>query len=124
MKSYLSQQDYVKKVPEKFNMMDAKVVSTPMVNHFKLPAKTKKKIKMSKEPYASGLGCLVYAMEYTRPYLAHTVSTINKVMSTVDYVFTRACKSVYWRSMIQSIIALSTIETEYMTVTKTAKEAL
>ena len=85
MKSYLSQQDYVKKVPEKFNMTDAKVVSTPMVNHFKLPArqcpKTKKKIKMSKEPYASGLGCLVYAMEYTRPYLAHTVSTINKVMA-------------------------------------------
>ena len=35
-KLWLSQKNYIKKVLEKFNMQDAKPVSTPLANHFKL----------------------------------------------------------------------------------------
>ncbi|KAH9304884.1 hypothetical protein KI387_009288, partial [Taxus chinensis] len=32
----LSQEEYIKKVLERFNMQDAKPVGTPLVGHFKL----------------------------------------------------------------------------------------
>ena len=35
-KQWLSQKNYIRKVFEKFNMQDAKPVSTPLANHFKL----------------------------------------------------------------------------------------
>ena len=35
-KLWLSQKNHIKKVLEKFNMQDAKLVSDPLVNHFKL----------------------------------------------------------------------------------------
>jgi hypothetical protein len=36
---------------------------------------------MSKVSYASAVGCLMYAMVYTRPDLAHAVSTISRYMT-------------------------------------------
>ena len=35
-KLWLSQKNYIKKVVEKFSMLDAKHVSTPLANHFRL----------------------------------------------------------------------------------------
>ena len=35
-KLWLSQKNYIRKVLEKFSMLDAKPVSTPLVNHFRL----------------------------------------------------------------------------------------
>ena len=35
-KLWLSQKIYIRKVLEKFNMQDAKPMSTPLANHFKL----------------------------------------------------------------------------------------
>ena len=67
-------------------MDDAKLVSTPLANHFRLStnqcSKTYDEVKdMSKVPYASALGCLMYAMVYTRPDLAHVVSVVSKFIS-------------------------------------------
>lgn len=44
--------------------------------------------------------------------------------SNPGYVFTLAGKPICWRSMIHSLIALSTMEAEYMSVIEAAKEAL
>jgi hypothetical protein len=83
---WLSQAGYVKKVLERFSMENAKPVSTPLANHFRLSTsqcpKTIKKTKdMSKVSYASAVGCLMYAMVCTRPDLAHAVSVLSKYMA-------------------------------------------
>ena len=118
---------------------------------------------MSKVPYASVVGCLMYAMVCTRPDLAHVVSVVSKFLSnpgrmhwdvvkwifrylttdhdimfskqqsnssirgyvdadyagdlddrrsTTCYVFTLGGGPICWKSMIQSLVALSTIELE------------
>ena len=63
-KLWLSQKNYIRKVLEKFNMQDAKPVSIPLANHFKLSGsqcpKNEKEIEdMSKVPYASAIRCLM-----------------------------------------------------------------
>ena len=75
-------ENYIRKVFENFSMLNAKPMSSPLVNHFKLSGtqlpKNKKETKnMAKVPYASVVGCLIYAMVYTRPDLAHAMSTIS-----------------------------------------------
>ena len=55
---WLSQHSYVKRVLERFNMDDAKPLSTPLANHFRLSTNQCPKIDdevkdMSKVPYAS-----------------------------------------------------------------------
>jgi hypothetical protein len=132
---------------------------------------------MSKVPYASAMGCLMYAMVCTRPDLAHAVSMVSKYManpgkphwdaikwifrylkgttdyditfvrqksdlsvveyvdadytgdlddrrSTTSYVFTLTGGPICWKSMIQSTVAMSTTEAEYMALVEAAKEAL
>ena len=85
-KLWLSQQGYVEKVLDRFEMSKAKPVSTSLANHFKLSSlhcpKTDKEIEdMAKVPYASAVGCLMYAMVCTRSDLAHAVSQVCKYMS-------------------------------------------
>uniref|UniRef100_A0A2N9GMY7 Integrase catalytic domain-containing protein n=1 Tax=Fagus sylvatica TaxID=28930 RepID=A0A2N9GMY7_FAGSY len=149
-KLWLSQKNYIRKVLEKFSMLDAKPVSTPLANHFRLSGsqcpKNEEEIEnMSKVPYASAVGCLMYAMVCTRPDLAHAVSTVsrqpgtNSVVGYVDadyasevddrrsttgYVFTLSGGPICWKSTLQSIVAMSTTEAEYMAVAEAAKEAL
>lgn len=44
--------------------------------------------------------------------------------STIYYVFTLVKRPICWKSMFQSIVALSIIELEYMLVVEAAKETL
>ena len=74
-KLWLSQKGYVEKVLKRFNMNNAKPVSTPLANHFKLfivqcPKTNSEKDDMSKVSYANAVGCLMYIMVCTRPDLA------------------------------------------------------
>ena len=82
----LSQSKYVKKVLSRFNMNEAKPVSTLLDSHFKLSKEQSPKIEeerdyMSKVPYVSVIGSLMYAMVCTRPDIAHAVGVVNKFMS-------------------------------------------
>ncbi|KAL0355896.1 UNVERIFIED_CONTAM: Retrovirus-related Pol polyprotein from transposon TNT 1-94 [Sesamum radiatum] len=77
---------YVEKVLDRFGISKAKSVSTLLANHVKLSLeqcpKTDREIEdMAKVPYASAVGCLMYAMVCTRPDLAHIVSQVCKYMS-------------------------------------------
>ena len=83
---WLFQAGYVKKVLERFSMENVKPISTPLANHFRLSTSQCSKIveeieDMSKVPYASAVGCLMYAMLCTRLDLAHAVSVVSKYMA-------------------------------------------
>jgi hypothetical protein len=82
---WLSQAGYVKKVLEWFSMENTKPVTTPLANHFHLstsqcPKTVEETEDMSKVPYASAVGCLMYAMVCTRLDLANAVSVVSKHM--------------------------------------------
>ncbi|CAL5435892.1 unnamed protein product [Camellia sinensis] len=88
-KLWLSQEKYVERVIEKFNMKDAKPVSTPLANHFKLsknscPSSTKERQEMEAIPYSSAVGSLMYAMVSTRPDIAHAVGVVSRFLSNPE----------------------------------------
>ena len=49
---------------------------------------------MSQVPYASAMGPLIYAIVYTRPDLAYTVSTVSRFMSNPERQHWEAIKWV------------------------------
>jgi hypothetical protein len=82
----LSQEKYIKKVLEKFNMAEAKAVCMPLGVQFKLnkeqcPKVEDERLEMDKIPYASAVGSLMYAMVSTRPDIAHAVGVVSRFMS-------------------------------------------
>eukprot|EP00253_Pinus_taeda_P026901 PITA_26901 len=104
---------------------------------------------MSRVPYASAVGSLMYAMVCTRPDIAHAVGVLSRFISkpgkehwtTVKRVFRLGWRSgsekiykwvwfnlfggvVSWMSKKQSVVALSTIEAEYMAATHSSNEAV
>ncbi|CAA0825663.1 Uncharacterized mitochondrial protein AtMg00810 [Striga hermonthica] len=85
---WLSQEDYIKKVLEKFNMSKARVVSSSLAGHFKLnseqcPTSEKDKADMSRVLYAFVVGSLMYAIVCTRPDIAYTVGVVSHFLSNL-----------------------------------------
>jgi hypothetical protein len=81
----LSHGEYVKKVLERFRMQIAKAISTPLANHFKLTKemclKIHEEIKyMSRVPYSSAVGNLMYAMVCTKPNISHALGPLRRYM--------------------------------------------
>ena len=67
-------------------MNEAKPVSTPLGSHFKLskkqsPKTEKERDYMSKVPYTSAIGSLMFAMMCIRPDIAHVVEVVSRFMS-------------------------------------------
>ena len=84
----LSHGDYTEKVLERFRMQNAKPVSTPLANHFKLTKemcpKTHEEIEyMSRVPYSLAVGSLMYAMVCARPDIAHAVGVLSRYMNNL-----------------------------------------
>ena len=85
-KIWLSQETYIEKVFEKFNMSKAKIVCSPFASHFKLclkqcPISEKEKEEISKVLYSFVVGSLMYVMVCTRPDIAHVVGVVNRFLS-------------------------------------------
>ena len=83
---WLSQENYIKKVLERFNMDKAKPVNCPLAGHFKLslsqcPTSDEEKNEMQKIPYALVVGSLMYVMVCTRPDIAHVVGVVSRFLS-------------------------------------------
>lgn len=82
----LSQEKYILKVLQKFNMSNAKSVATPLANYFLLsskmcPSTAEEKREMDGIPYSSAVGSLMYVMVSMCPDLAHAVRVVSGFMS-------------------------------------------
>ena len=67
-------------------MADARPVTTPLAGHFKLSSKQCPQSpvieeEMSRVPYASAVGLLMYAMVCTRFDLVYAVSAVSRFIS-------------------------------------------
>ena len=87
-KLWLSQEYYIKRVLQRFQMENANAVSTPPSTPFKLsvkhnPSNEAEKAYMNRVPYASAVGSLMYAMVCTRPDIAHVVGTVSQFLSNL-----------------------------------------
>ncbi|KAE8715738.1 hypothetical protein F3Y22_tig00110160pilonHSYRG00308 [Hibiscus syriacus] len=102
-KIWLSQKNYLKKIFSRFSMQDCKPISIPLPINFKLsssmsPSSEEEMMEMSRVPYASVVGSLMFAMICTRPDIAQAVGV--------------------------SVVATSTTEAEYVAATQASKEAI
>ncbi|KAE8684638.1 Chitin elicitor receptor kinase 1 [Hibiscus syriacus] len=94
----LSQAEYINKVLSRFNMQDAKPVSTPLGVHFRLskdhqsPKTEEERAHMVKVTYASAIGSLMYDMVCTRPDIAHAVGVVSRYMNNPGKVHWEAVK--------------------------------
>ncbi len=96
-KLWLSQPKYGRKLLVKYNIADSKVVSLPLAQHFKLsaafcPQTDVEKGLMSKIPYESVVGSLMYLMVCTRPDLALALGKVSRYMSNPGKVHWEAVK--------------------------------
>eukprot|EP00253_Pinus_taeda_P011251 PITA_11251 len=135
-------------------MQDSKPVKVPIPVGVRLSAEQCPKTQeeeedMSRVPYASAVGSLMYAMVCTRPDIAHAVGVLSRFISKPGkehwtavkrvfrlgwrsgsekiykwYVFNLFGGAVSWMSKKQSVVALSTTEAEYMAATHASKEAV
>nr|GEZ02957.1 zinc finger, CCHC-type [Tanacetum cinerariifolium] len=71
----ISQSHYIKKVMKKFNYFDCTLGSTPMDTSDKLMPNNGQAI--SQLEYSRVLGCLMYAITYTRPDIAFAVNKLS-----------------------------------------------
>ena len=84
-KIWLSQKNYLKKILQRFNMQDCKPISTPLPINFKLsssmsPSNKAEGMEMSRVPYASAVGSLMFAIVCTRPNIAQAVGAVSRYM--------------------------------------------
>ena len=82
----LSQETYMKKVLERFHINNSKPIDTPVDRAFQLtldhcPKKEEEKRQMSKVPYASAVGSLMYAILCTRPDICYAVGLVSRYQS-------------------------------------------
>ena len=95
---WLSQEKYIEKVLKRFNMDKAKPVNVSLVGHFKLstmqcPTSEEKKKDMSRVPYSSVIGSLMYAIICTRPNIVHAVDVVSRFLS---YPSEEHCNALKW----------------------------
>ena len=82
----LSQEKYIHKLLDRFYLEDSKTRNTPLGSHLKFSKKQslqtdEEKCYMSRVPYASAVGSLMYAMVCTRPDIAHAVGVVSRFLS-------------------------------------------
>ncbi|MCO5571667.1 hypothetical protein L7F22_025414 [Adiantum nelumboides] len=97
---FLSQNNYIKKVLERFNMIDAKPLGVPLPPHTKLskydcPKDDSTIHAMKSIPYASTCGSLMYDMVATRPNIAYAVRVVSRFMSNPGKPHWEAIKSIF-----------------------------
>ena len=78
-------------------MKDAKSVTSPFAGHHKLsskecPSSKTEKEEMSKVPYQSAVGSLMYAMVCTRPDIAYAVGVVSRFMTNPGQAHWNAMK--------------------------------
>lgn len=79
---FISQEGYCEKAFKLFNIVNAKLPTTPIASHFKLSTSdsstNEEKKQMKMVPYASTMGSLMYIMICIRPNIAFGASLVNR----------------------------------------------
>ncbi|MCO5556884.1 hypothetical protein L7F22_010438 [Adiantum nelumboides] len=96
---YLSQEKYIEKVLDRFNIADAKPLGVPLQPYVKISKEDCPNSKdatndMESVPYASACGSLMYAMVATRPDIAHAVGVVSRFMANPGRLHWDAMKSI------------------------------
>ncbi|KAH9750404.1 hypothetical protein KPL71_013868 [Citrus sinensis] len=94
---FLTQTGYLKKVVNRFGMMNSKSVTTPVATHFKLskqhaPKKEADIDHMRRIPYSSAVGSIMYAMVCTRPDVAYGIGLVSRFMGNPSKEYWEAVK--------------------------------
>ena len=108
---WLSQSDYIHKVLKRFNMDNAKPISTPLLTTIQLldresPSTEEDRKLNGKIPYASVVGSIMYAMVVTRPDLVYAVGVVSRYMSNPGQKHWEAVKHIlmYLRGTKDSLL--------------------
>ena len=80
----LTQQKYIRRVLERFEMGNFKLVQTPVLAHFRLscqqyPKTDAEKVEMISILYSNTVGCLMYAVVLTRLDLSYAMSVVSNI---------------------------------------------
>jgi hypothetical protein len=95
----LSQGTYIKKILECFHMHNSKSINTPMEKGCTLsldqcPKNDEEKNQMSKVPYVSTIGNMMYAMLCTRPDICFAVGMVSRYQSNLGLAYWIAVKRI------------------------------
>ena len=95
----LSQSTYIDKVLKRFSMQDSKKGFLPMSHGITLsrsqcPSTTEERERMSKIPYASAIGSIMYAMICTRPDVSYALSMTSRYQSNPGESHWTAVKNI------------------------------
>ena len=85
-KLWLSLENYILKMLERFNMAEERPITISLAGHFRLsssqcPNSQEEKDKISRVPYVSAMGSLMYTMVCTKPDLAFAASIMCQFIS-------------------------------------------
>ena len=85
----LSQKESIAKLLRRFNMQNAKLVTTPLAPHFRrssalCPQLDEEVDYISRVPYSSVVGSLMYAMVCSRLDLAYAITVVSRYMEKPD----------------------------------------
>ena len=95
----LSQSTYIDKVLNRFSMQDSKRGFLPMSHSVQLsktqcPSTTDERSIMSRVPYASAIGSIMYAMLCTRPDVSYALSVTSRYQANPDIQHWNATKNI------------------------------
>ena len=99
-KLWLSQERYIERMLERFNMKNSKPFFTPLAGHFKLnkrlcPSTEKEKCEMSIIPYLSVVGSLMYDMVCTLPDISHAIGVVSRFLENPDKAHWEVVKWIF-----------------------------
>nr|GEU50169.1 hypothetical protein [Tanacetum cinerariifolium] len=119
----LSHDTYLDKILKRFKIENSKKGNLPLHHGIKISKdlclKTDEELdKMSRVPYASTVGLIMYAMTYTRPNVSFALSMVSRHQQNPG--------EGYWiaKSSKQDTVADSTCESEYITACEVSNEAI
>ncbi|KAE8733040.1 Detected protein of unknown function [Hibiscus syriacus] len=135
-KIWLSQKNYLKKILSRFNMQDCKPISTPLPINFKLSSSMSPSSEKREDGDVSSTTCISsgkFDVRYDMHKTRHCTSSgsdsdyagdLDKSKSTTGYMFKIIGGAISWVSKMQSVVATSTTEAEYVAATQASKEAI
>lgn len=96
----LDQEDYIKKILERFNMGECNPVSTPVDVNVKLdksmsPKTEKERNEMKSVPYQEAVGSLLYAAQGTRPDISYAVNLVSRYSKDPGVQHWNAVKRIF-----------------------------